>query len=147
MSKRALEAWLGLVIFLAAAALYGWGIAAWVEPSDFAQIPPDLFPRVAVGCIMVLSALMVISRVLSRDHEAAEIRWHVMLLCAMLIAMFAAGVAAMLWWGYVLGGSALVAGLMWFMGVRQWMRLISVSISTPLALYVFFEVLLGIPMP
>lgn len=147
MSKRLLDAWVGAVIGLAAFGLYFWGIPAWVEPSDFAQIPPDLFPRVAVGAIMVLSALMVVSRLLIGDDTRSAINPHSLVLGAGLLVMFAAGVALMLWVGYIAGGAILVAALMVFMGVRRWTWLLGLAGLAPVLLFAFFDRLLGIPMP
>lgn len=147
MSQRIFEAWLGTAILLAASAVLIWGIPVWVEPSDFAEIPPDLFPRVAVGAVMVFSTLMVASRLLSRDNKPAQISKQTLVLGAGLLAMFALAVALILSMGYVAGGAVLVAALMAFMGVRRIGLLVTVALAAPLALFAFFDLLLGIPMP
>jgi uncharacterized membrane protein len=62
MTLRIFEALVGAGLSLLALAIWLWGIPAWVEPNDFVTVAPDLMPRVAVGAIGVLGALMCLHR-------------------------------------------------------------------------------------
>lgn len=148
MLNRHVEAALGAGIFLLALGMLLWGIPAWVEPNDFAVIPPDLLPRVAVSVIAVLSALMVLHRLfLLHGSELTDVRPAMLAKGATLIAVFAAGVWLILNVGYLLGGVCLVTTLMLFMGARTWWLLAVTALGAPLFLFLFFDRLLGIPLP
>lgn len=149
MSARHLEAALGAAIALVASAAWIWGIPAWVEPNDFVVVSPALLPRVAVGAIAVLGAAMCGQRLLLDRGEGPplEVSPRQLLAGAGLIVIFGLACWAILTFGYLAGGVALVAVLMLFMGERRPLIVALVSLGAPAALYGFFDLLLGTPLP
>ena len=148
MANRFTEAALGAGIFVLALGVYVWGIPAWVEPSDFAMIPPDLLPRVCVGTIAVLGGWMVLHRLfLDRSTGGAGVDWPRLVKAAVLILVFACGVGLILWHGYLIGGPFVVASLMLFMGTRNIGVIAATALGAPFALFGLFDLLLGIPLP
>lgn len=149
MTRRGFEATLGASICLLAIALFVWGIPAWVEQNDFAEIPPDLLPKTATALIAFFGALMAFHRVFL-EHDRSRslgVDARTMGLATAAIGLFAVAVALMNSVGYLVGGAFIVATLMIFMGSRQWLLIGSVAAGAPLLLYAFFELLLGVPLP
>ncbi|WP_010139744.1 tripartite tricarboxylate transporter TctB family protein [Oceanicola sp. S124] len=149
MTLRIFEALVGAGVTLLALGLWLWGIPAWVEPNDFVTVAPDLMPRVAVGFIGTLGALMCLHRLfLEPDRTSpAPIDPKSMVLTVIVLVLFAIAVTLMLTVGYIVGGVFITGALTIFMGQRKWWAIALMAICPPLMLWGFFEVLLGIPLP
>ena len=149
MTLRIFEALVGASITLLALGIWLWGIPAWVEPNDFVAVAPDLLPRVAVGAIGILGAMMCLHRLfLEPDRETpAPIDPKSTLLTIVVLVLFGVAVALMLSVGYLVGGIFIVGALTFFMGQRKWWAIGLTAVCPPLLLWAFFEVLLGIPLP
>lgn len=149
MTLRIFEALVGAGLSLLALAIWLWGIPAWVEPNDFVTVAPDLMPRVAVGAIGVLGALMCLHRLfLEPDRTTpAPIEPATIGMALIVLALFAVSVTLMLTVGFLVGGVFITGALTVFMGQRTWWAILLTAVCPPLLLWGFFEVLLGIPLP
>ncbi|QFT59168.1 Tripartite tricarboxylate transporter TctB family protein [Sulfitobacter sp. THAF37] len=149
MTLRIFEALVGAGVTLLALVIWLWGIPAWVEPNDFVTVAPDLMPRVAVGAIGALGAMMCLHRLfLEPDRTSpAPINPKATLLTVIVLALFAVTVTLMLTVGYLVGGVFITGALTIFMGQRSWWAILLTAVCPPLLLWGFFEILLGIPLP
>lgn len=149
MTLRIFEALVGAGVAVLALLMWNWGIPNWVESNDFVTVAPDLMPRVAVGAIGSLGAMMCLHRLfLEPDRTSpAPINLKTTLLTVAVLCLFAIAVALMLEVGYLIGGVFIAGALTVFMGQRTWWAVLLTALCPPLLLWCFFEVLLEIPLP
>jgi len=149
MTKQRLEAIIGLTIVILACLVYFLVIPVYVEPDDFSTVSPDLLPNVTVICFGLLGGIMFIHRqfIAEFDGEPSPISKENLIQLFIIIVIFAVAIFLMHIGGYLIGGSAVVAALMLYMGARNWLQIAATSLIAPVLLYGLFEVLLGIPLP
>ncbi len=146
---RTLEMVIGLVIV--ALSLFGvfWVIPNYVEPSDFTQISPAFLPNVSVVLIGILGLLLFLSRLFSDASSGEPLPFTAMDLAHIgsIVGIFSVGAAIIINVDFIVGGALLVAALMFYMNERRLVPILLIPLATPVALFVFFELLLGINLP
>lgn len=147
MRKADLSA--GLVLVLFGVVMMVWVIPAQTQHVREISLQPSFYPNLAAGALVFFAVLLVIQAIARRDRGGEEAplllrNWVSLVLVAGI--MFAA-LAAFDYLGFLVGGIALVLVLMLYMGARSIPLLASVSIGTPVAIWLFFEVLLERPLP
>ena len=111
-------------------------------------IGPGFYPRILLGILVVLSAALVVSDLLSRRRAAAApARYRLVLLA---FAIFAAYVALMPMLGYRVATFLFVGALQATLepprGARWWLVL-AVALATTLVTYYIFERYLSVLLP
>ena len=118
------------------------------EGEDYG-LSPAAFPTVGAvlltGCAGLKFALSVLRPANSDDIE--PMRWRHWSHIAMLAAALVVSLELIRQFGFLVGGPINVAAFMLYMGYLNPLGVITVSIGAPLAIYLFFWQLLGIPLP
>lgn len=111
-------------------------------------LSPAFMPYLAAG-LATLSALGVLLQGLRRRDAGAEharlTRANLRFICGSAVVV-GASYALMIWFGYLIGGIVLVAGLLKLARVRA-LPLAITAVTAPVALWLLFVVLLGMPLP
>lgn len=149
MTQRKLEALIGLILAVLAAAFYWLVIPVYAPDSMFAETPPSLLPKACTLLIGVLGGLMFLHRgfLAAEDGSPPELSAKDLRQMAVIAACFAAAILVMRLAGYLAGGALLVAALMIYMRTRNLLRIALTAAAAPVALYGLFELLLGVPLP
>ena len=140
--------WAGLAILIASLVLF-W-LTLGLKDSPLVPIGPGFYPRIVLGVTAALSALLVVSAVLSPERPTAGPTLDY----GMVVAMFAAFglyVGALPFLGfrvatfiYVAAANALLAPPR---GARDWARTALVALITAAATYYVFEHYLTVLLP
>lgn len=149
MTQRKLEALIGLLLAVLAAAVYWLVIPVYAADSMFAETSPGLLPKACTALIGGLGSLMFLHRsfLMEEDGSPSEVTVHDLAQMAMIVACFAVAIFVMRIAGYIAGGALLVAALMVYMQTRNPLRIALTALAAPLILYGLFERLLGVPLP
>ena len=139
----------GLILVLFGALMLAWVIPAQTERVEDISLQPAFYPNLAAGALVLFATMLLVTRFVRSADDDGEAplalrNWGNLVLVS---AMMLAALAAFDYLGFLAGGIGLVAVLMFYMGVRNVPLLASVSIGTPVAIWLFFEVLLERPLP
>jgi len=146
---RRFEMWFGLCTALASGGFFLLIIPKFIEPSDFTQVSPALLPQVATVLIGILGVLLFLSRLTSKEGDDVPLPFTAKELghLGIVVLIFAVGALLILKAGFMIGGVALIAALMFYLKARNWLVIVLVSVITPAALIGIFEVLVGSHLP
>jgi hypothetical protein len=107
-------------------------------------LSPAFMPYVAAGLATLAALAMLAEAVREREaRPAPEFDGRFIVAAA---AVLGASFALMAWLGYVVGGAALVGGILALARVRP-LPLVVTAVATPVALWLFFVALLATPLP
>lgn len=139
----------GLLLLIAALVMIFVVVPAQTEFVDDASIQPSFYPGLALWAMAVFSALMALLAFLKPavPNDTGPLTLKNFQTLLLLGAILAAAFVAMTYLGYIAGGVGLVAVLMIYMGVRNPILLVGVSLGAPVVAWLFFEVLLERPLP
>lgn len=108
-------------------------------------LSPAFMPYVAAG-LATLAALGMLVEGLRAREPSGTVPFLNLRFVAASAAVLGASYALMAWLGYVVGGAALVAGLLALARVKLVPLAVAV-VAAPVALWLFFVVLLATPLP
>jgi hypothetical protein len=142
--------YVGLVLTAAGLGLLGWIIPDWVRAEGNFAMSPRSMPIVAAGAMTAFAAVLAL-RSLDRGESAAAaiIPFSRAALARIGVALLliVGGIELMRWGGLFVGGPALIAAFMLFMGERQPWR-IALTATLPVAfVYLLLEKALRVPLP
>ncbi len=124
---------LGVIIYLLSY-IEALGMQDW-------SLSPGFFPRLAAGCIVGLSILLILVTTFSGDKRdvsiSAQIRWRVFLYVIGTIAIMIFYVSLIEWLGFILSTIITMVGMMVLYGFRRWILIAIISFSLPLLIYFF----------
>ncbi len=136
--------WIGVALLAFCAAAYFVTLSFKQAPAALAQnVQPATFPRLVIGVIVVLTALLMALGLTARDQQ----RRRPKLVMMVTAAMMAGFVFAFDLFGLVTAMAlfCLVMPMIW--GARPSARLVAFAIAFPAAVYVVFGKLLGVYFP
>lgn len=135
-------------------------VAAIVVSRDFptmggldTDVGPARFPIIYAGALIVLSAILVISRLLKRDAQAAPaepqapaeaFRFHRVAIGVVATAVYIYLLSLL---GYLPTTVVFLIGMMRLMGMRSWVRAPIIAVAVTAFLYLVFLYALQIPLP
>jgi hypothetical protein len=146
--KLGRDGWAGLAVLIASLVLF-W-LTLGLKDSPLVPIGPGFYPRIVLGVTAALSALLVVSAVLSPKRPTAGPTLDYGMVVAMF-AVFGLYVGALPFLGfrvatflYVAAANALLAPPR---GARDWARTALVALITAAATYYVFEHYLTVLLP
>lgn len=144
--KTVMMVFSGLIMLLA-----GW---IYVYAGSFDQktmndLGPALFPRlIAVGLICLsLIEILVSYRNKKITYRISEVFNKTMIFPLVGIILSALYIVGLMLAGYLIATTLFVAVMLWFLRVRQPVKLAVISLATALIIYWLFEKFLIVPLP
>ncbi len=142
--------YVGLVLTVAGLALLGWIIPDWVRAEGNFAMSPRSMPIVAASAVTAFAALLVLRSLRRREGAAVAIvpfSRAALARIGIALLLIVGGIELMRWGGLFVGGPALIAAFMLFMGGRQPWR-IALTATVPVAfVYLLLEKALRVPLP
>ena len=125
-------------------------IPVQTELVEDSSMQPGTYPSIALWIVAGLSSVIIVRSVFlwrTQADSPIPIGWDNVGTLLLVGAILAAAFVAMDYLGYIVGGIGLVAALMLYMGVRNPVVLIAVSIGAPVTVWLVFDVLLERSLP
>ncbi len=123
-----------------------------VEPKKvkFAALSPSYYPRLVGYCLLAIGGLIVATRWLGHNQTEAESTPQQSRSSAVLLLLFS--ILLVFYWtlplaGFVLGSALALACLLLLAGERRPLMILTISITVPSLLYLFFTKVANIPIP
>lgn len=106
-------------------------------------------PRLLVSCLFFLSALLFLSAALNKTREHFDpkisLREGIGVIFLTIFVYFY--VQAMSLFGFILTTPFFIAVLMLMTGSRKWKEIVTVSVISPLCIYLFFQKIFKVILP
>ena len=124
-------------------------IPAETEEGVWHGLSPYFYPTVMMAGIAVASGFLALQAWRRRDPDEPEfpLSLRQLAMFGLAAAIVLAGVLAIDFFGAWIGGPALIAGLMLFMGERRPIRLVATSVLPVAVVHALVLYVLGSPMP
>ena len=124
-------------------------IPAETEEGAWHGLSPYFYPIVMMAGIAAASAILALQAWRRRDPEEPEfpLSLRQLAMFGLAAAIILAGVLAIHFFGAWIGGPALIAGLMLFMGERRPVRLVATSVIPVAVVHALVLYVLGSPLP
>jgi hypothetical protein len=141
----------GIIVLVFGLVLIFWIIPDQSERVSDVSIQPAVYPLIAAWAMVGFSAVLIAGRLTlltsqgeSRPGPFDAAAWlHLVFMLAILLA----ALLAFAYLGFIVGGIALVAALMLYMGARNPVVLVGIAVGIPLVIWAFFELLLERSLP
>ena len=123
-------------------------IPAETSSGEGFAVSPAMLPNVSMGVVLILSVTLVLGRVIGFGARIAAPmeRQHWVALLA-FAAILTAGYIGFRYFGFIVGGMALVLLFLIYIGERKISIIVGTTVGAPLVLYAFFWKLLTISLP
>jgi hypothetical protein len=139
----------GIALLVLSLAMIFVVIPAETEEGVWHGLSPYFYPRVTMAGIAVASALLALQAWRRRDPDEPEfpLSPRQLAMFALMSAIVLAGALAIERFGIWIGGPALIAGLMLFMGERRPVRLVATSVIPVAVVHALVLYVLRSPLP
>jgi putative tricarboxylic transport membrane protein len=117
-----------------------------IPPGIGDDFGPGAFPM-ALGVIIAICGAGMMAGAVFKPAPAGEVelaRWPIT--CASLLLLFSY-TFALAWLGFLPATAVLVPCLLWLLGMRPGARMLMAAVAIPAAIYLLFDLLLGVQLP
>jgi hypothetical protein len=117
-------------------------------PPMMSTVSPDFYPNIGTTILLIGGIGLVISSLGSASKKVdIENFIQIVKFCCLMTALFSITLLAFYFINFLVGGIFLVFGSMWLLGERRPHVLLSVSLISPVLIWLFIDVLLGRSLP
>ncbi|MCH8529898.1 MAG: hypothetical protein LAT65_03505 [Saccharospirillum sp.] len=133
--------WSGLVVIVIALLALNWIIPGYAGSNPFAQIPPDLVPRLASWLMLICGLCIVTGAVYDMVRQRiplfnSNIDWPALAWASWPFAYVALATWVLVYVKITYVGPLIIALLLYLLGERRWYILVGCSIVPVAMLYV-----------
>ena len=143
------DRYIGLIILLTAGLLYYWSYGQIVDVGTTMKgvNSPRFFPRLTLICMAFFAIVLIYQDLVGRGTKSNG--KEVLISREMVILFSIAGgfVLSLRTLGYFISAPLLLFCTMLYLGERNWIRIILITLITPAVLYLFFDRILEILLP
>src|SRR5699024_3165049 len=135
-----------LIIF----SIFGYLVAnEFGDGEKLGSFGPRFFPKLILILLVVLSVSLLIKGIISLKTEKTSIKFNLkkILRVAIYIVLLIAYINLFFITGFIFSTIIFLIIAQYLFGMRSWLKLIVISIVTPIILYYFFTGLFNIPLP
>lgn len=132
----------GAFFLLFGLAMYFFVIPNYVETVDGGNLAPNTLPNIISLVIAVCGGWLVLKPTSQQLRDPRQLA-----LTAMYVALLAAGIYAMSWFGFEYVAPVLAAALMWLIGERRPMWLAGGVVIMPIIIWFIVTYALGRALP
>jgi putative tricarboxylic transport membrane protein len=142
MDQRIITRLSGLAVAGFGAALLLWIIPAHTETVSYGWLRPDTLPKI---CAWALAGLGLVQALIPRGGVSLD--RHELTIVALVAALSALTIWGIGRFGFLITGPIFAAVLVWLIGERRPVWIVTALLGAPALTWVVVELLLGRPLP
>lgn len=140
--------YLGLLATIVASLMLFVIIPGQSIPPLMGSVSPDFYPNIGTSILLAGGIGLVLSSLRGeKKYIDAEKFINTMKFCCVMAILFAITLLAFQFTNFLIGGIFMVFASMWLLGERRVHFLVTVSLVSPVLVWLFIDVLLGRNLP